>query len=563
MLGEVGRGSSASDLADAVERRARYHPRMHEKLEHDVAANARAKNASEGTTTPRTPTAARGEVFAILFVVGAAIMAVEILGTRVIGPVFGVNLFVWSALLSVTLGALAVGYYAGGVWVDRAPGMRILGFIVTAGGVLLGIVPMVSPTVLSLAGALGPRLGSLLAATCLFAPTLAVLGMLGPAAMRLTATGVNDAGRGAGSIYAISTAGSLAGTLGTGFLLVPTFDSDQILFGTATLLTLVGATSLARHWDARAFVAVVVPLIGQALPSADLPSGITVRDRAQSLYGLVEVIDDHPRGVRFLRADHSIIGAEFLRDHSPGFAFVHILEAARFMRPGARDALQIGLGIGSLPMALTERGIKVDVVELDPAVVRFAQKDFGFATRGDIFEEDARTFLARTSRRYDVIVHDTFSGGTTPEHLLSVEVVRRIHELLQPGGVLVLNFAGFQSGPKAEASFAVARTLRSVFPVVQVYRDSPPDDEPDEAGNLIFFASDAALDLVIPPDAQFDGRACEQTLRSFTAWRVLDQVPPGAVITDARNPLARLQLPIAEDHFYAMNKLLSPEVWLR
>jgi SAM-dependent methyltransferase len=233
------------------------------------------------------------------------------------------------------------------------------------------------------------------------------------------------------------------------------------------------------------------------------------------------------------------------------------------MRPAAKDALQVGLGIGSLPMALEKRGIKVDVVEIDPAVVRFAKKDFGFATHGDIYEEDARTFLARTPRRYDIIVHDTFSGGTTPEHLLSVEVVRRAHELLQPGGVLVLNFAGFGSGPKAEASFAVARTLRGVFPVVQAYRDGPLDDAPDEAGNVIFFASDAPLDLVIPPDAQFDGPACERTLRSFQAWRVLDQVPPGAVITDARNPLARLQLPIAEDHFYAMNKLLPPEVWLR
>jgi hypothetical protein len=159
-------------------------------------------------------------------------------------------------------------------------------------------------------------------------------------------------------------------------------------------------------------------------------------------------------------------------------------------------------------------------------------------------------------------VHDTFAGGTTPEHLLSLEVVRRVHDLLRPNGVLVLDFAGFRAGPKAKASFAVARTIRSVFPVVQVYRDRAPDDEPGEAGNLVFFASDAPLDLVIPPDARFESPSCERTLRSFQAWRVLDQVPAGAVITDEHNPLARLQLPIAEDHFYAMNKLLPAEVWL-
>ena len=53
------------------------------------------------------------------------------------GPSFGVNLFVWSALLAVTLGSLATGYYAGGVAIDRLPSARLLGLTVIAGGVLL------------------------------------------------------------------------------------------------------------------------------------------------------------------------------------------------------------------------------------------------------------------------------------------------------------------------------------------------------------------------------------------------------------------------------------------
>lgn len=49
---------------------------------------------------------------------------------------------------------------------------------------------------------------------------------------------------------------------------------------------------------------------------------------------------------------------------------------------------------------------------------------------------------------------------------------------------------------------------------------------------------------------------------SFGAWQILQTVPEGPSITDARNPLARLQLPIAERHFKAMNELLPVEVWL-
>jgi SAM-dependent methyltransferase len=293
-----------------------------------------------------------------------------------------------------------------------------------------------------------------------------------------------------------------------------------------------------------------------------LPQGIERLDRSQSIYGLVEVIDDHNRDVRFLRADHSIIGAQFLRDGSSAFAFLHLLEAIQFLRPQAKAMLQIGLGIGSLPRALERRGITVDVVEIDPAIVRFARAYFGFSTGGETFVEDARTFLGRTERKYDLIVHDTFTGGTNPEHLLSLEVLRRIRALLRPGGVLALNFVGHQSGPKAEATWAVARTTHAVFPNVRVFKDSRPDDRPDAPANLIFFASEEALEFVIPDKVRFGNDARAYVLRSFQNWEVLKQLPDGPLITDRHNPLARLQLPVAEEHFEAMNELLPREVWL-
>jgi hypothetical protein len=69
---------------------------------------------------------AKPELFVTVFVTGAAVMVIEIMGTRIIGPVFGIGLFVWSALLTVTLGALAVGYYAGGVLADRVLAARCI-----------------------------------------------------------------------------------------------------------------------------------------------------------------------------------------------------------------------------------------------------------------------------------------------------------------------------------------------------------------------------------------------------------------------------------------------------
>jgi SAM-dependent methyltransferase len=502
------------------------------------------------------------ELFATVFVTGAVVMVVEILGTRLIGPVFGVSLFVWAALLAVTLASLAIGYYVGGVLVDRAPNPRLLGLVVTGGGALLGLVPALSHAVLGSAQSLGPRWGPLASATLLFAPCLVVLGTVGPIAVRLATEDLRATGHRVGGIYAVSTAGSLIGTLVTAFVLIPAFDTKHILVGAALVLVILGAIPLAWRGRPAALAAVLLPVVALAVPGGTLPPGIEVIDRSQSPYGLVEVIDDLNRGVRFLRADHSVIGAQFTRDRSPGFSFLHQLESVRFLRPDAKDMLQIGLGIGSLPSALMPYGIKADVVEIDPEVVRFAREYFDFSTLGDVYVEDARTFLGRIDRRYDLIVHDTFTGGSTPEHLLSLEVVQRLRDILRPGGVLALNFVGYQRGPKAGASWAVARTLRAVFPTVRVFRDSHPNDRPDDVANMIFFASDTALDFAVPENAHFENAVCEATLRSLNGWEVLQTVPDGPLITDELNPLARLQLPIAEDHFSAMNTLLPKEVWL-
>jgi MFS family permease len=522
-----------------------------------------AGRAAPGEGSPATAPWFRRGLMATVFVAGAAVMVVEILGTRVIGPVFGVSLFVWSALLAVTLAALATGYYVGGVLADRRPERRLLGVVLLAAGALLALAPLAARPILALAEGAGPRGGSLLAATLLFGPCLAVMGMVGPVTVRLLTDDLRATGHRVGSVYAMSTAGSLVGTLLTGFVLVPALDTAHILIGTAAALVLAGGALLAAGGRPAALAALLLP--GLALAAAGSPPspppGIRILERTHGPYGLVEVIEDESRGMRLLRADHSIIGGHWTADRSAVFAFLHLLESVRFVRPQATRLLQIGLGIGSLPMALRPYGVKSDVVEIDPEVVRLARAHFGFQDSGEMFIEDARTLLQRTPRRYDVIVHDTFTGGATPEHLLSVEVLQRIRAALDRGGLLALNFVGHHHGPRAEAAFAVARTLRAVFPQVRAFRESAPDQPGPAMANLVFFASEAPLDFAIPADARFENDVCATVLESFPRWEVLRDVPPGPPITDRRNPLARLQLPTADDHYAVMNRLLPPALW--
>jgi MFS family permease len=503
-------------------------------------------------------------LYGSVLLVGAVVMVVEILGTRIIGPVFGVNLFVWSALLTVTLCALALGYYSGGILADRVPGARLLGWIVLSAAILLSLALPARGAVLSMGESLGPKAGPLLAATILFGPCLTALGMVCPVVVRLMTDEVAGTGRRVGAVYGISTVGSVAGTLATGFFLIPTLSTSSIVLGAALVLGLVGAIILAANRSKSAGGAVLVPLIAWLGGQEALPPGIVVVHRSQSLYGLIEVVDDNNRGVRFLRSDHSIIGAHWLADRSPSFSFVHVLEMVRFLRPDAQRALQIGLGIGSVPMALSSYGISSDVVDIDPNVVRVAEEYFGFVRTGSVYVEDARTLLRRLPpNQYGLVVHDTFTGGTTPEHLLTVEFLRTTKAVLRPDGVLAVNVPGHHRGERAEVSRLVQRTLRAVFSNVRAFRDMSPDESPDSMANVVFFASDGPLSFSIPANVIFKNPASERTARSVANWEVLREPSSGPLITDERNPLSRLQVADALDHFRAMNELLPRAVWVR
>ena len=157
----------------------------------------------------------------MVFISGAAVLAIEILGTRILGPFYGVSLYLWSALISVTLIALSVGYAVGGWWADRGASRINLYYIVAGAGIWTLVIPWIRGAVLTVAEPFGLRFAVLVAAFVLFFAPLALLGMVSPYAIKLKARDVSIVGRSAGNIYAVSTVGSVAAALLTGFFLIP------------------------------------------------------------------------------------------------------------------------------------------------------------------------------------------------------------------------------------------------------------------------------------------------------------------------------------------------------
>src|SRR5438552_4734502 len=159
-------------------------------------------------------------------------MALEIVGSRILAPYFGSSVYVWGSLISIFLAALSAGYYLGGVAADRWPRAGTLALALAVAGALILMLPMVSRPILETFSAwdLGPRASPLLASVVLFVLPSLLLGMTSPVAIKLAATDLATVGNTAGVLYAISTAGSIAGTLLTAFALIAAMGICAMLF---------------------------------------------------------------------------------------------------------------------------------------------------------------------------------------------------------------------------------------------------------------------------------------------------------------------------------------------
>jgi spermidine synthase len=147
------------------------------------------------------------------------------------------------------------------------------------------------------------------------------------------------------------------------------------------------------------------------------------------------------------------------------FPYAKMMMTSLLMVPEPGNVLVVGLGGGTLPVALRELYPEavIDVVEIDPAVNTVAQTYFGFSEseRLKVHLQDARVFTKRAigrERRYDIIMLDAFNGDYIPEHLMTREYLEETKALLAPGGVVAANTFAISRLYDHESS-----TYRAVF----------------------------------------------------------------------------------------------------
>lgn len=441
-----------------------------------------------------------------VFVCGALVMIYEITGSRILAPFIGTSTYVWTSLIGVILAALSLGYWIGGRVADRRPDIRVLAGVVFAAGGAVGLTILVQEIVLSAIASLSLvlEIKSVAAAVLLFAPASVLLGFVSPYAVRLRMQSVGDSGATVGRLYALSTVGSIAGTFLSGFVLIPFVGSIRTLYFIAAALFGVSML-LAPLAVTRKNIAAVV-LFVLAVGSAEVSSHIRFRD-----FGLVDQDTEYSR-VRIFRASDPATGRPvrvmttdprttqstmFLDGDglTPGYLeYYHLIS---YFNPRFERVLMIGGAGYSFPKEFlrTYPDARIDVVEIDPGMTRFARRYFGLQDdpRLRVIHQDGRAFLnGAPGGTYDAVLIDAFTAlFTIPFHLTTVEAVSEVRRVLKPGGSVILNVGGALEGPNSGFFLAELAVYRSIFPEVDVFRVNP-QSPPDRLQNLVIAARTTA-----------------------------------------------------------------------
>jgi len=480
----------------------------------------------------------------IVFVCGAAVMILEMVGSRIVAPYLGTSLIVWTGIIGVILASLSIGYAWGGKLADKNPTFTRLSqiIILSAFSVLVLATIQLLVLVFFSNSTLSLYWQTIFVTIILFAPSSILLGMISPYAVRLKMKDVATSGALVGNLYAISTVGSIVGTFLAGFVLMAFFNHIKILLFIGIALVLVSFLSDYRSWRWVKLFAVIMFFSAFAFDDVFVHYSalLGLRDINTSynrvlVQDIVNQISNRP--VRLLKTDKGGFQSAIYLDSTPAelvAEYNKYYDLAKYFNPNLNTVLTIGGAAYNYPRHFLEKfpSASMDVVEIDPGMTKIAQQYFSLKPddRLNVFHEDGRVYLNKNKKSYDAIFVDAFSSWyAVPHHLTTLESARAMYRSMSDGGVVTMNLISAIDGDGGKFFRAEYRTLKVVFPQVYVFRvyDTVAADQ---VQNIILLATKSDRQM----DFKSDDVEMRRLLSNLYTKNISEDVP---VLTDNYAPV--------------------------
>lgn len=460
----------------------------------------------------------------VIFITGAATLALELLASRIMTPYFGVSLYIWTGILSLTLISLALGYFLGGKVSHRfnkATSLELTFLLMPAVSALsLGVACLVYPWTFFQLARINLVTGSFIACIILLFLPLVTISAMNPLliAMRtLYREGQLTRGdSGSGMVFFISTAGSVIGVWITAFIFIPNitnFKSVLILGLTLATISMIAGLRSGNIGTREKRNLLLVSLAGLVLCGGLLGFSGTylsknkaiaynnfiwqIEQEYTSLFGNTKIlsIDRRQSGnptagvwpempMRMYFQDGILQNLVDGNGTSQDVYTYAMMALSNTSSSANTSMLVLGLAAGIVPMKLAASGIDVDVVEINPVAVVAARDYFGFdPAQVNLYRMDARSYVKQCPRPYHIIIVDLFQGDGIPDYLMSRNFFHDLKNCLQPDGAAVFNT--FTLPSLMPAYYHMIKTLKSEFPQLYMFHDEFTDTDKTAAIYLV------------------------------------------------------------------------------
>jgi spermidine synthase len=412
----------------------------------------------------------KGALSGLVFFAGIGSMATEMCASRLLAPYYGSSTMIWANIIGLVLIALSVGYVVGGKLADRYPSAKLLGLLVLAGAVITAVVPFAARPFLNvtISGidtvSTGAVIGSFAASVVLFVPSVILLGMVTPFAIRIGLHDMDKAGSTAGRIFALSTAGSLLGTFAPALVTIPLIGTQRTLLGAAALIAAAAALLLGLRWI---LVAVVIAALIAIPPGAvKMTTGLLLEK--ESRYQFIQVVQRNDLRLLYLNEGFAVHSEWRPNTVLTGGEWDMFLAVPPLLGRQVKQIAMLGTAGGTTARAfgVYYPDIAIDGVEIDPQVSAAARQYFGLSDnpRLNVVTADARPFLLATDKKFDLIFIDAYRQPYVPFYLATAEFFKLCRDRLTPDGIVALNVSTVPGDDRL--STAVAGTLATQFPMV-------------------------------------------------------------------------------------------------
>jgi predicted membrane-bound spermidine synthase len=425
------------------------------------------------------------KLLVLSFIEGAAVMASELCGAKLLAPVFGSSLFVWASVMGVTLAALALGYFYGGWTTERSQDHhKTLSKILNGAALFVIVMPLVSYYLI-------PRLSYLLflpgvvlsTVALLFLPVF-LLGASSPLFILIQTNEHNLSGKVSGTVYAISTTGGIFATFLCGFYLIPFIGLNACLFVFGGVLFFANIF-VFKFLKPGAFILLatlsylnmqfITKKIGSIMTSDSILGRLQVKD----------IVVKDSQTYRILTVNDIIQTEMNLTTRKSVSEYVKLIDTLVNISFVSKNALVLGLGGGLNANLLAEKNYNTDGVELDQRIIDAAKAYFYLNKNVNTFYEDARYFLNHCKKKYSIVLVDIFKGEEQPSHILTLESLKKLKTNLSDSALVLINWHGYTKGDKGLGTAIVINTLREAGFSVKLCSYSTDENH----RNILFVAS--------------------------------------------------------------------------